>query len=92
VWDELVDLGVVFPDVLMATNMGYSYDGLHMSPLGTTNVASQVKSQTFRVGQYNGWFVGDASGLTNFPGITTNYAVPSGATLYITNGVIMKVQ
>ena len=39
-------------------------------------------------------FVGPGSGLTSLnvaamPGITTNYTMPSGPTLYITNGVIM---
>lgn len=36
------------------------------------------------------WYLATNSASTS--GITTNYTVPGGATFYITNGVIMKVQ
>lgn len=50
-----------------------------------------------------GGFVGNGAGLTNVDlnrptalkqgrGVTTNYCIPGGPTLYITNGIIMKVQ
>jgi hypothetical protein len=43
-----------------------------------------------------GAHTGNGSGLTNIPmsalpGITTNYTIPSGPTLYITNGLIMGI-
>ncbi|MEI6197121.1 MAG: hypothetical protein WCS42_22625 [Verrucomicrobiota bacterium] len=43
-----------------------------------------------------GTHAGNGSGLTNIPaaalaGITTNYTLPSGPTLYITNGLIMGI-
>ena len=42
----------------------------------------------------NGWRLWGKVTLTNLDagGLTTNYAVPGGATFFITNGLIMKVQ
>lgn len=61
------------------------FDQCHMTDAGTTKLATNI---------YNNfaWRI-DANTYPMFgSAVTTNYAIPGGATLYITNGLIMKVQ
>jgi hypothetical protein len=73
-----------------------SFTGYDSFSFGNASVTLPVNSS----------FAGNGSGLTNLnagqlagtvpvadlPGTTTNYAIPGGPTLYITNGLIMKVR
>lgn len=47
---------------------------------------------SFRGSLASDLFVGNGAGITNLPGLTTNYTLPGGVTFYITNGLIMKIQ
>jgi hypothetical protein len=70
-WDDMVDLDVVFPSPAMETNATpqWSYDGLHLTAAAQTNLVGQIKNP-FRQGRYLGTFTGtlvDTNNLFELP-------------------------
>ena len=92
------DPDTAFGSYAALSALGYAGDGIHMSAAGYAAYSGFLYDWLGLIDSAQFGNVNLANSTGTLPvsalpsSLTTNYAIPGGATLYITNGLIMRIQ